>query len=53
MRAPVHLYILMLWFLGYGEALALCATLAMIGEYAQALALLGSLFQPLVIGYHD
>lgn len=53
MRTPIHVHILLLWFLGYGEALVLCITLAMIGEYGQALTLLGSLFQPLAIGYYD
>ena len=43
----------MLWFLGYGEALILFVTLAMIGEYSQALTLLGSLCQPLAIGYYE
>ena len=50
MKVQPHIHLLLLWFLGYGEALVLCATLAMIGEYGQALTILGSLFQPLAIG---
>lgn len=53
MRVQLHVHILILMFLGYGEALVLFGTLVTIGEYGQAFTLLGSLFQPLAIGYHE